>query len=191
MPRRRERKSALPPSRVWGYTETRAAVVVEARPFLNATESIAMIIIGILLCIAGLGALCWLMFNLAVFALPFFAAVTGGMAALHSGAGPFGAVAVGFIAGIGTLALGQLAIAVVPSMLVRGTIALVFAGPAAFAGYHATHGLAALTMPSEAWRQVFAVAGAVVVGLTALARMMVSLIPVARRSETGEMMAAD
>ena len=150
-----------------------------------------MIILGILLCMAGIVALCWLMFNLAVFALPFFAAVTAGMAAMHSGAGPFGAVAVGFIAGLGTLAIGQLAIALVPSILVRGAIALVFAGPAAFAGYHATHGLAALTMPSEAWRQVFAVFGAVVVGLTALGRMMVPLIPVERRPEPSAMIAAE
>ena len=191
MPLRRERKSALPQSRVCGYTDTRAAVVVEARPFLNATESTAMIILGILLCLVGVVALCWLMFNLAVFALPFFAAVTAGMAAMHSGAGPFGGVAIGFIAGIGSLALGQLAFAIVPSMLMRGAIAFVFAGPAAFAGYHATHGLAALSMPSEAWRQVFAVVGAVVVALTALARMMVPLIPIARRPETGEMIAAE
>ena len=166
-------------------------VVVEARLFLFPKETTAMIILGILLCMAGVVALCWLMFNLAVFALPFFAAVTAGMAAIHSSAGPLGAVVVGLIAGVGTLALGQLAIALAPSMLLRGVIALVFAGPAAFAGYHAIHGLAALTMPSEAWRQVFAVVGAVVVGLTALGRMMVPLIPVERRREPGGIIAAE
>ena len=148
-------------------------------------------ILGILLCLAGVVALCWLMFNLAVFALPFFAAVTAGMAAMHSGAGPFDAVAIGFIAGIGTLVLGQFAIALLPSMLLRGVIALVFAGPGAFAGYHATHGLAALILPSETWRQVFAVSGAVVVGLTALGRMMVPLIPVRQRPGTGGMVVAE
>ena len=166
-------------------------VVVEARLFLFPKETTAMIIIGILLCMAGVVALCWLMFNLAVFALPFFAAVTAGMAAIHSGAGPLGAVVGGLIAGVGTLVLGQLAIALVPSMLLRGVISLVFAGPAAFAGYHATHGLAALTMPSETWRQVFAVVGAVVVGLTALGRMMVPLIPVERRRGPGGIIAAE
>jgi hypothetical protein len=181
----------LPPSRIAGYAETRAVVVVEARPFLFATEPTVMIVFGILLCMAGVVALCWLMFNLTVFALPFFAAVTAGMAAMHSGVGPLGAVVVGLIVGIGTLTLGQLAIALVPSSLLRAMIALVFAGPAAFAGYHATHGLAALSMPSEAWRQVFAVVGAVVVGLTALGRMMVPLIPVERRRESGGIIAPE
>ena len=181
----------LPLGRICGYAVGRAVVVVVARLFTCSKETTAMIILGILLCMAGVVALCWLMFNLAVFALPFFAAVTAGMAAMHSGAGPFGAVALSFIAGIGTLALGQLAIALVPSTLLRGVIALVFAGPAAFAGYHATHGLAALTMPSEAWRQAFAVVGAIVVGLTALGRMMVPLIPFERRREPRAVIATE
>lgn len=69
-------KSALPPSRFCGYTPYSAVVVVEARPFLIATESIAMIIVGIIASFAALGALCWMLFNLAVFALPFFAGVS-------------------------------------------------------------------------------------------------------------------
>jgi hypothetical protein len=121
---RRERKSGLPSSRVCGYTEIRAAVVVEARPFLNATESTAMIVIGILLCSAGLGALCWLLFNLAVFALPLFAAVSAGLFALHSGAGPIAAIVVGFLAGLLTLAVGQAVFTLVPSPLARGLVAL-------------------------------------------------------------------
>jgi hypothetical protein len=92
---RRDCKSALPPSRFCGYTFNRAVVVVEARPLLIATESIAMIIFGIIASFAALGALCWVLFNLAVFALPFFAGVSAGMAAVHSGAGPVGAFAIG------------------------------------------------------------------------------------------------
>ena len=53
-------------------------VVVEARPFLFATEYTAMIILGIIMLIIVLGAMCWLLFNLAVFALPLFAAVSVG-----------------------------------------------------------------------------------------------------------------
>ena len=37
-----------------------------------------MIFIGILSSIAAIGALCWLLFTLAVFALPFFAGVSAG-----------------------------------------------------------------------------------------------------------------
>lgn len=184
MPLRRGRKSALPSSRVCGYTETRAAVVVEARPFLNATESTAMIIIGILLCIAGLGALCWLLFNLAVFALPLFAAVSTGLFALHSGAGPIAAIVVGFLAGLLTLAVGQAVFTLVPSPLVRGLVALIFAAPAAFAGFHATHGLAGMVVTADGWRQALSYVGGAVVGLTALTRLLLPIVPPARSPAT-------
>jgi len=109
-----------------------------------------MIIIGVIACIAGLCAFAWLLFNLAVFALPFFVAVSVGMAALHSGAGAIGAILVGLLAGGLILALGQIVFTLVPSMRDRGAVALLFAVPAAIAGYHAAHGLAELAMPSEA-----------------------------------------
>ena len=84
-----------------------------------------MIIIGIIACIAGVCALAWLLFNLAVFALPFFAGVSAGMAALHSGAGPVGAILVGLLVGALTLAVGQMVFTLVPSTLVRGAVALI------------------------------------------------------------------
>ncbi len=37
-----------------------------------------MIFLGILLSIAAIGFFCWLLFTLAVFALPFFAGITAG-----------------------------------------------------------------------------------------------------------------
>lgn len=130
-----------------------------------------MIVIGILLSIAGLGALCWLLFNLTVFALPFFAAVSAGLASLHAGAGPIGAVLIGIAAGFTTLALGQAVISLSSSPLLRGVVVLIFAAPAAFAGYHAAHGLSALVTSAEGWRQAFALIGALTVGVTAIARM--------------------
>jgi hypothetical protein len=144
-------------------------VVVEARPFLTATESIAMIIFGIIVSFAALGALCWVLFNLAVFALPFLAGV--------SAAGPVGAFTVGILAGAATLVAGQFAVTLLPSPLLRGGVALLFAAPAAFAGYHASHGIAAMTMPSEVWRQSFAVLGSLIVGITALVRISQPLLP--------------
>ena len=136
-----------------------------------------MIIFGILASFAALGAICWLLFNLAVFALPFFAGVSVGMAAFHSGAGPVGAFAAGILTGAATLIAGQLAVTLLPSPLLRGSVALLFAAPAAFAGYHASHGIAAMTMPSEAWRQAFALLGGLIVGITAFARLSQPLLP--------------
>ena len=40
-----------------------------------------------LLSVVGLGFLCWLLFSLAVYALPFFVAVTVGYYAFENGAG--------------------------------------------------------------------------------------------------------
>ncbi|MFZ5930431.1 MAG: hypothetical protein ACOY15_04355 [Pseudomonadota bacterium] len=54
------------------------------------------------------------------------------------------------------------------------SIAVLFAATAAFAGYHAPHGIAALTMPSGIRQLIFAVTGSVAVllwGATAWARM--------------------
>ena len=84
---------------------------------------------------------------------------------------------VGLIAGAVTLAAGQIAIATVCSPLVRAAIALLFAAPAAVAGYHAALGLAQIGVPAEGWRQAFALIGATAVGATAWVRMALSAPP--------------
>jgi hypothetical protein len=133
-----------------------------------------MIIIGIVLSFVGLAYLCWLLFALAVYALPLFAGVTAGRATYHSGSGPIGAIIVGLIASSVTLVLGQIALMTLRSPLIRAVIALLFAVPAAVAGYHAGLGLAHIGIPAESWKQAMAMAGAIVVAATAWARMMLS-----------------
>jgi len=130
-----------------------------------------MLVIGLVLSVAGISFFCWLLFTLAVFALPFFAGLTAGLAAFHSGAGGIGALVVGALAGAATLAIGQIAFVTVRTPLIRAAIALLFAVPAAIAGYHATFGLAHIGIPTAAWREAFAIVGAVLVGGTAWARM--------------------
>ncbi len=56
-----------------------------------------MLVIGIVLSVFGLGFFCWLLFALAIYALPFLAGLTAGLAAFHSGAGVIGALIVGFL----------------------------------------------------------------------------------------------
>ena len=130
-----------------------------------------MIVIGILFGVVGIGFLCWLLFSLAVYALPFFAAVSTGLWAYHGDAGALGATFVGILAGIVTLVAGQYVFAFARSAWIRVAVALLFAAPAALAGYHATLGLAKLTMPAGAWQIVFSIIGAVAVGVTAWTRM--------------------
>jgi hypothetical protein len=141
-----------------------------------------MIIIGIILGFVGLAYLCWLLFALAVYALPFFAGVTAGLATYHSGSGPIAAIIVGAIAASVTLIAAQIAFTTLRSPLIRAAIALVFAVPAAFAGYHAALGLAHIGIPAEGWCQTMAVAGAIIVAATVWARMALSAPPDAGQS---------
>jgi hypothetical protein len=135
------------------------------------TEVSTMVVIGLVLSVVGLGFFCWLLFTLAVYTLPFFAGLTAGLAAFHSGAGVIGALIVGVLVGGATLAIGQIAFATVRSPLIRALIGLFYAVPAGIAGYQASLGLTEIGVPSEGWREVFAIVGAVLVGATAFARM--------------------
>jgi hypothetical protein len=156
---------------------------VGARPFDLVAETSTMIILGAF----GVGFLCWVLFTLAVYALPFFAGVTAGLAAFHSGAGVIGSIVVGTVAGVLTLGAGQAAFAVSRSPFLRATIALLFAAPAAITGYHATLGLAQIGVPSAEWREAFAIIGAILVGGTAWGRMtlLADPLPTGRPSPPG------
>ena len=136
-----------------------------------------MVFIGILSSIAAVGALCWLLFTLAVFALPFFAGVSAGTWAFQTGAGWLGAILVGLAAAALTLGLGQFLLAFIRPLWIRLAIALAFVAPAALAGYHATHGIVKHTMPSDTWQIIFSVIGAVAVGVTALIRVTAMAVP--------------
>ena len=124
-----------------------------------------------ILSIAGLGFVCWFVFNLAVYALPFFAGMTAGLALYHHGAGLFGGIAIGPFAGASTLLLGQFLFARFRSPILRAGITIAFAIPAAIRGFHLMHGLSGIGGTTELWRQVFSYAGALVVGVTAWVRM--------------------
>ncbi len=109
--------------------------------------------------------------------IPLFISVTAGVAAYDSGSGEIGAMLVGLIAGAFTLAAGQIAVAAFRSPLIRTAIVLLFAVPAAMAGYHAALGLAQLSVPTVLWQQVFALIGAIAVGATAWVRLALSILP--------------
>jgi hypothetical protein len=144
-----------------------------------------MLVIALILNVFGIGLFCWLIFTLAVYALPFFIGLTVGMAAFHGGAGILGALLTGIGAGALTLVLGQVAFAVVRPLILRVMISAAFAIPAAIAGYHAVLGLSQIGMPPLIWREVFAWIGAILTGSTAWARMTVLTepLPLTRASD--------
>jgi hypothetical protein len=157
-------------------------VVVEGATVTSfVTEVTTMLVIGLILSMFGIGLFCWLIFTLAIYALPFFVGLTAGMAALHGGAGVIGALLVGVVSGALTLAFGQIAFAVVRPLILRATIAAAFAIPAAIAGYHAVLGLSQIGVPSLIWREVFAWIGALFIGGTAWARITVFAEPLPLR----------
>lgn len=167
------------------YSSTCAVVVVEGATLAtHVTGSITMIITGILLNIVGLGVLCWTLFRLAIHALPFFVGLTAGIYSFQIGMGPFGAIVIGFIVAGFTLVLGRYAFSVARGPVVRLLIGLLFAVPAARAGYDMTLALSHIGIPSEWWRESFAVLGAIAIGSTAWARVSTLADPALRPGVT-------
>ncbi len=136
-----------------------------------------MLALGLLLNIAGIGVFCWLIFTLAVYALPFFVAINAGIWAFHSGAGMLGTPLLAVAAGGMSLAIARIAFAMTRSLILRAVIAALFALPATFAGYHVALAMAQIGVPSLAWQEVFACLGAVFIGGAAWTRLTVFTEP--------------
>ncbi len=133
--------------------------------------------LAIVLGVFGLGFFCWLLFTLAIYALPFLAGLIAGLAAFDSGAGVVGALIVGLVIGGATLALGQIAFAATRTPQIRAVIGLLYAVPATVAGYQVSFALAGIGMSTGGWQMAFAVVGAVLSGFTAFSRMTLFVPP--------------
>lgn len=145
-----------------------------------------MIVLGIILSVFAIGFFCWLLFTLAVYALPFYFAMIAAFAAYHHGYGVVGSFLIAIVVGAGVLAFGQFLFAVVRAPMLRISIALVFAIPAAVAGYHATLGIAHICIPADTLGQILAFVGAALVGATAWSRMAIFIPPATgQRMEDG------
>lgn len=121
--------------------------------------------------IALVGTMCWLLFNLAVYALPFFTGLSAGMFAYQSGAGTLGSAVIGTAIATMTLVAGQVLFAAVRAPILRAGIAAAFAVPAAIAGYHAVHGISGIADTAEGWQQIVSLVAALAIGGVAWARM--------------------
>ncbi|MEM7667432.1 MAG: hypothetical protein AAF250_16405 [Pseudomonadota bacterium] len=123
------------------------------------------------LSILGLGFLVYAMFALAVYALPFAVALTVGMYLYDTDAGAVTAIVVALLAGGFTLVLGQVAFASIKSAPVRFVIGILYAAPAAIAGYSVVKGLSQIGGASEGWTMAFAIIGGIIVSGTAWMRI--------------------
>ena len=123
------------------------------------------------LAIAALGGFLWFAFTFAVYAMPACVGIYAGTKAYHSGAGVIGAIIVGLVVAGLVLGLGEFAFSRLRSIWARALLALAYAGPATYAGYHATNGIVKYLMPSESWQIAFSVVGAIVAGFVSFARL--------------------
>src|SRR5579871_6117587 len=121
--------------------------------------------------LAGIGVFCWLLHGAAIYTLPLLIGALVGLRAEQAGAGPLGGIVLCAAAGALVLLIGRTAFAHARGPVLRMAIALVFAIPAALAGYSATSTLFGLASASEGWRQVFAIAGATAIGVIAWQRL--------------------
>jgi hypothetical protein len=124
-------------------------------------------VLAIFMGVALIAMLCILAYTLAVYALPFMLGVMAAQFAYQTGAGFIGAGLVGLFAG--GAAFGVLA--VIYETLRSPILRLIFAAPAAVAGYALVHGVTEEAVPSEIWRQIFCIVGGGFVGVSAFLKL--------------------
>ena len=127
--------------------------------------------------LAGIGVFCWLLYSAAIYTLPFLIGAFVGLHAEQAGAGALGGIVLGLGAGVLVLIVGRAMFAQARGPVLRIAIALLFAAPAALAGYSLTSTLFGLTSASEGWRQAFAIVGAMLIGAIAWQRLAATLPP--------------
>jgi len=134
---------------------------------------VAVMLMSVVL-IAGL---CVLAYTPAVYALPFMLGVTAAQFAYQTGSGFIGAGLVGIVSAVAAFGILALLFDTLRPPILRLLVALVFAAPAAFAGYALIHGITKESVPSEIWRQIFCIIGGAFVGVSALMRLAAPVAP--------------
>jgi hypothetical protein len=133
-------------------------VEVESASLALVFKEDAMLI-GFALIIVAIALCCALLFRLSIYALPLFMAIAAASATYRAGNGLIAALTAAELAAIATIVIAQLTLGFVKSDFARAVIGLIFALPAALAGYHAVHGIAAATMPTSGWQIAVSLTG--------------------------------
>ena len=138
-------------------------------------------IVLMLMAVALVAGLSVLPYTLAVYALPFMLGVEAAKWAYASGSGLIGAGLVGLVAAAAAYGLMVIMFMAVHPPILRLTVALVFAAPAAVAGFALVHGVTREAVPSEIWRTIFCLIGGSVTGTAAIMRLTATAAPIHRR----------
>ncbi|CAM5417723.1 putative protein OS=Afipia felis OX=1035 GN=BN961_03717 PE=4 SV=1 [Afipia felis] len=131
---------------------------------------IALIVVTIML----IGMMCVLAYTLAIYTLPFMLALAVTRFAFGTGAGWVGAAIVGLAAGAASFGILAFLFDTLRAPILRIALALIFAAPAAVAGYALVHGVTGEAVPSPVWRQFFCLAGGAMVGVAGVMRLAAS-----------------
>lgn len=130
----------------------------------------ALIVVTVML----IGMMCVLAYMLAIYALPFMVALAATRFAYGTGAGWIGAGIVGLVAGAASFGILVFLFELLRAPILRIALALIFAAPAALAGYALVHGVTGEAVPSPVWRQIFCLAVGALVGGAAVVRLATS-----------------
>jgi hypothetical protein len=91
--------------------------------------------------------------------------------AYHTGSGLIGASFIGVVAAAAAFGVFSFMFATLRSPILRLIVAMIFAAPAALAGYALVHGVTHDAISSAIWRQIFCFVGGAIVGVSALMRL--------------------
>lgn len=121
------------------------------------------------LALIGVGFMIYLLFAAATYVLPIYAGLSAGFAALHAGASYTSAMLLGIASALLVIMLGQMATQLLPSRRARIAIALLFAVPAAVAGFQVASALLHLGGVGS-WGVALSLAAALATGTVAAKR---------------------
>ncbi len=121
------------------------------------------------LALIGVGLFICLLFAAASYALPLLAGLCTGFAADHAGVSGIGALLLGTAAFMLVIAVGRMATLLLPSHHARSAVVLLFAIPAAIAGFQVASALLHLS-GVDTWGVIAALAMALVTGSAAAKR---------------------
>lgn len=128
---------------------------------------VALIIMIVML----IGMMCIIAHKLATYALPLTVILAAARFAHGTGSGIIGAGLVGLVAGATSFGILAFLFSALRSPVLRIVVALIFAAPAAIAGYALVYGVTGETISSAIWRQIFCLADGVFVSTTAVMRL--------------------
>lgn len=121
------------------------------------------------LALIGVGFMIYLLFAAATYVLPLYAGLSVGFAALHAGASYTSAMLLGILAFLLLIMLGQMAMQLLPYRQAQIAIALLFAIPAAIAGFQVASALLHLGGVGS-WGVALSLAAALATGTVAAKR---------------------